>query len=239
MRKAILSLLVLFTFSNSQSQTCPALGSINFQRWDNITGGAVSNLTSNAKYPASPTTSGTLASFEMPTNIGNNLGVKVYGYICPPVTGTYVFWIASDNSSELWLSTTVNPANKVRIAYNTSPTNSRQWNRYTTQKSALISLTAGTKYYVEALMKESTGSDNLAVGWAKPGQSTTAPSEVIPGTCLSVNNVTTVVLPNAPANLSAANINQYVFYLIMDGVNQPGRYIRLRHLPQRCQDQHG
>jgi hypothetical protein len=34
-------------------------------------------------------------------------------------------------------------------------------------------------------MKEGGGGDNLAVGWAKPGQSTTAPSEVIPGSALS------------------------------------------------------
>ena len=51
-----------------------------------------------------------------------------------------------------------------------------------TQKSAApITLTAGQRYYVEALQKEGGGGDNLAVGWAKPGQSTSAPSEVIPG----------------------------------------------------------
>ena len=38
---------------------------------------------------------------------------------------------------------------------------------------------------MEALQKEGTGGDNLAVGWAKPGQSTSAPSEVIPGSVLS------------------------------------------------------
>jgi len=38
---------------------------------------------------------------------------------------------------------------------------------------------------VEVLQEEGAGSDNLAVGWAKPGQSTSAPSEVIPGAVLS------------------------------------------------------
>ena len=33
-------------------------------------------------------------------------------------------------------------------------------------------------------MKEGAGGDNLAVGWAKPGQATTAPSEGIPGSSL-------------------------------------------------------
>ena len=43
----------------------------------------------------------------------------------------------------------------------------------------------GESYYVEALMKEAGGGDNLAVGWAKPGESTNAPSQVIPGSVLS------------------------------------------------------
>ena len=66
-------------------------------------------------------------------------------------------------------------------------TNSREWNKYPTQKSAgpPITLTAGQRYYVEALQKEGGGGDNLAVGWAKPGESTSAPSEVIPGSVLS------------------------------------------------------
>ena len=38
---------------------------------------------------------------------------------------------------------------------------------------------------MEALQKEAGGGDNLAVGWAKPGESTSAPSEVIPGSVLS------------------------------------------------------
>ncbi len=56
---------------------------------------------------------------------------------------------------------------------------------YAEQKSAAITLVAGQKYYIEALQKEEGGGDNLAVGWAKPGQATTAPSEVIPGWVLT------------------------------------------------------
>ena len=196
----------VFVLINSFAQSCPGLGSINYQRWNNITGSAVTNLTSNPNYPNSPSTSGTYTIFEIPENSGNNFGMKVYGYICPPTTGNYIFWIASDESAELWLSTTISPANKVRIAYNTSATKARQWNKSATQKSNAIPLLAGQKYYVEALMKEGTGSDNLAVGWSKPGQSISAPSEVIPGTYLLTqlmligrpfSNTTTTGLPVA------------------------------------------
>jgi len=206
MKHLYITTVFVFVFFNSFTQSCPGLGSINYQRWNNITGSSVSNLTSNPNYPNNPSTSGTYTIFEIPGNSGNNFGMKVYGYICPPAAGNYVFWIASDESAELWLSTTINPANKVKIAYNTSATKSRQWNKSATQKSVAISLLAGQKYYVEALMKEGNGSDNMAVGWAKPGQSTSAPSEVIPGTYLSVSNSMDTEPPTAPGNLAAANI---------------------------------
>ena len=198
----------------TQAQTCPGAGSINFQRWNNINGTAVSNLTSNINYPNNPSSSGTRTLFEMQSNLGNNFGIKMYGYICAPITGNYTFWIAGDASAELWLSTTTSPTNKIRIAFNTSSTNSRQWTKFTSQKSVAITLTAGQQYYVEALMKEGTGNDNLAVGWAKPGQSTTAPSEVIPGTSLLTQLlVPDLEAPTIPTNLNSAAPTQTSFTL--------------------------
>jgi unsaturated rhamnogalacturonyl hydrolase len=167
------------------TQGCTATGYITFQRWDNITGTAVSNLTSNVNYPNSPTSTTTRTLFEIPSNAANNYGCRVSGYICAPLTGGYTFWIAGDDNVELWLSTNSTEASKVKIAYHTGYTNSRQWTKFTTQKSAVINLVQGVTYYVEALMKEGTGSDNLAVGWLKPGQTGTSPSEVIPGSVLS------------------------------------------------------
>jgi chitodextrinase len=194
------------------STGCTGTGAINFQKWNNINGTKVSNLTSNANYPNNPSTSGTLTSSEIPTDGGDNYGMRVYGYICPPATGSYTFWIASDDNSELWLSTTGSPANKVRIAYQTSWTNSRQWNKQASQKSAAITLTAGQLYYVEALMKEGRQGDNMAVGWAKPGEATTAPSEVIPGSQL-LAAIADTQAPTAPTNLSANNIAATTFTL--------------------------
>jgi hypothetical protein len=49
----------------------------------------------------------------------------------------------------------------------------------------LIPLEAGKRYRVEAFVKQGIGGSNLSVGWLKPGQSGTAPSEVIPGSQLS------------------------------------------------------
>ncbi len=194
--------------------SCSGTGTITQQKWDGISGTAVSDLTSNANYPNTPTSTSTLTSFEAASNVADNYGLRVLGYICPPTTGSYTFWIAGDDGVELWLSTTNSAANKVKIAYHTAWTSSREWNKFTIQKSATISLTAGTQYYVEALMKEGGGGDNLAVGWAKPGEATTSPSEVIQGSSLIPFTATVdTQAPTAPTALSSASITQTSFTL--------------------------
>ena len=189
------------------SEGCSATGYILAERWDGISGTAVSNLTSNPSYPNSPTSSSNLTSMEIPTNVSDNYGVRIAGYICAPATGSYTFWIAGDDNVELWLSSNSNAANKTRIAYHTSWTNSRQWNKYTTQKSASITLTAGQNYYIEALMNEGGGGDNLAVGWLKPGQSGTVPSEVVPGSVLSPFTSGAISVTDVSVSPTLASIN--------------------------------
>jgi alpha-L-fucosidase len=166
---------------------CSATGSILYQRWDNITGLAVKDLTSASNYPDKPSSSMFLSSMEAGTNIAENFGARITGYICAPATGNYTFWISSDDNSELWLSTDTISGNKVKIAQVTGWTNPRDWNVDAAQKSPAIPLIQGHKYYIEALMKEANVGDNLAVGWAKPGQSTNSPGEVVPGSVLSPN----------------------------------------------------
>ncbi len=165
---------------------CTATGFIAYQRWNNIgSSSAVIALTSNVNYPNNPSSTSLITSMEAPTNVANRFGTRIAGYICAPATGNYRFWISSDDNGELWLSTNDQPTNKQKIAYHTGYTGFRQWNKYSTQKSVLISLVQGQTYYIEALMKEATGSDNLSVGWLKPGQTGSVPSQVIPGSVLS------------------------------------------------------
>lgn len=178
---------------------CSATGNISYQVWNNIGSGiSVANLTGNINYPDNPSSTALITSMEALNNQFDNFGARIAGYICAPATGSYTFWIASDDNGELWLSTNSLPANKQKIAYHTGFTASRQWNKYATQKSAVINLIQGQSYYIEALMKEGTGGDNFAIGWLKPGQSGTEPSEIVPGTALS---------PIASAQLLVTNVN--------------------------------
>src|SRR5690606_19055804 len=127
-------------------------------------------------------------SFEAPTGWGDNYGVRMRGYLYPETSGNYTFWLATDDNGELWLSTNSNPANKVRIARVTSWASSRQWNKEANQKSGEIPLVAGQRYYIEALMKEQGGGDNLAVSWKLNDTSNPANGNgdyIIPGSVLS------------------------------------------------------
>ncbi|GAA5131555.1 hypothetical protein GCM10023212_42970 [Luteolibacter yonseiensis] len=139
------------------------------QLWTGIGGTALSNLRSQPTFPNSPNSTTYQPFFETPTDVADNFGQRLSGYLRAPDTGGYTFWIASDDEGELWLSTDSNPLNKVRIAYTVNATGSRQWNTFTTQKSATINLVAGRSYHIEALNKEGGGGDNLAVAWSGPG----------------------------------------------------------------------
>jgi hypothetical protein len=158
-----------------------ASGAILREYWTSITGGAVSDLTNNANYPFNPSGSSEPTSFEAPTDWADYYGTRMHGFLYPATTGVYTFWIASDDNSELWLSTNDDPINKARIAYVPGWTNPREWTTYAEQRSSSIALTAGQKYYIEALHKEDGGNDNLAVAWEGPGIS----RQVIDGQYLS------------------------------------------------------
>ncbi len=156
-------------------------GSILREYWTGIEGAGISSLTSNANYPNNPTGSEQISSLEGPTNWADNYGTRIRGYIHPTATGSYTFWVAGDDNTDLYLSTNDDPANSSRIAFVDGWTSPREWNKYSTQQSATVNLMAGQKYYIEVLHKEGGGGDNVSVAWQGPG----IPQEVIGGSYLS------------------------------------------------------
>lgn len=164
-----------------------------------IPGDAVSDLTNDPSYPSNPAVVEVLPEFEAPTDEAEEYGQRLSAYLIPPVTGSYVFWIASDDGSELYLSTDESPATKQLIASVPQWTNSREWYTYPEQESAAKSLTAGQRYYIEALMKEGNGGDNLAVAWQLPGGSFEGP---IPGSRLQVFGLGPPQITQQPTNVT-------------------------------------
>ena len=158
-------------------------GTISYAVYDNISGTAISALTNAPSYPRDPTWEKQVSLFEGDINRADNYGAVMRGYLIPPATGSYTFWIATDDNGELWLSTSTNPAAATRIAYVANWTGSRVWTTEANQQSTAVSLVAGHAYYIEARMKEGGGNDNIAVAW----QCTTAgiTRDVIPGKFLA------------------------------------------------------
>jgi PA14 domain-containing protein/von Willebrand factor type A domain-containing protein len=157
-------------------------GALLYQYWEKVFGSEVKNLLQSKNYPQKPTGSKLLNQFEAPSNWNDNYGARLSGYLHPPATGEYTFWISSDDGSELYLSSNDNPNNKKRIARVTGYVPKRQWQQTPEQKSQKIRLLAGQKYYLEALHQEGSGEDHLAVGWQLPDGKTERP---IPSSRLS------------------------------------------------------
>lgn len=159
---------------NGASASCEGAGQITREVWTGISGVLISAIPLNDP----PQETGVITLFEAPSNVGDNYGTRIRGYVCPPVSGNYTFWISGNDRTELWLSTDQNPENKRLIASPDGFTNERQWNKYASQQSAPIALTANQRYYIEALHKEGVGTDHVAVGWQLPGGTLERP---IPG----------------------------------------------------------
>ena len=184
----------LFLFAgftvNTKAQPAKPSGSITASEYRGIGGTHLNGLKGNAKFPSNPDHKASAKYFEWPQSgdinkgpagdVQNNYGWMLEGYLFPPQTGKYCFYLCSDDNGELYLSTDSNPANKQLIA--TEP----QWNGVRNFKghsrrgvadgntgrreniSGPIQLTANKAYYIQALAKEGGGGDNLSVAWFTP-----------------------------------------------------------------------
>jgi Domain of unknown function (DUF4082)/PA14 domain len=225
--------------ANAQSQLIT--GFVKRELFLNLPGQTVADLTGSAKFSGNqPDAVSLLSQFEAPRQSGAQYGQRLSGLLVPPKTGAYVFFIASEHDSELWLSDDATPQGEQLIASVTGYTASRQWNKYPdTQNNAAapVTLQAGQRYYIEALMKEDDGEDNLAVGWVLPGQ-TVDPAAVppvglenivvIPGSALGalVNPAnSTVTITTPPANVSASVSASAQFSVQATGTSDLGPYL--------------
>jgi predicted esterase len=116
-----------------------------------------------------------LSRFEIPTDAADDYGTVVRGYVVPPVSGDYIFWIASDDNSILYLSSTSDPKHARPIARVGGWTPPRAWDASPEQRSEPVKLEAGKRYYIEAIHREGGGGDHLAVGWQLPDGSQERP----------------------------------------------------------------
>jgi hypothetical protein len=170
-----------FGFDPNVSDIEGAPGYASLEVWTGISGSSVVNLTNNARFSLKPTTRSLLTSLTSGYSSAANYGRRIRGTMTAPVTGDYVFWIASDDQSEFWLSADETPFLKERLAFVSAATNFQQWYKYSSQRSQAVRLVAGQQYYFEVLHKVGIGKDHVSVAWQYPGQR----REVVPGDYLT------------------------------------------------------
>jgi len=136
-----------------------------------------------------PTSTTAIAVFDTPS-AGANYGERVSGYFTPTATDRYVFFISSDDDSDLLVSTNAEPAGKQLVAQETAWSANRAWQSsgggsLLTQKRSDqwvpdpnnppvtppyadgIAMTAGTRYYIEAVLRAGTGGNGVSVTFAR------------------------------------------------------------------------
>ncbi|PKV76157.1 PA14 domain-containing protein [Pontibacter ramchanderi] len=188
--------------------TTAPVGKITRDFWNNVHGSTVSVIPVNTK----PVSTTQLSSFEAPTGQGNNYGQRIRGYVTAPASGQYTFWIAADDVAELYLSTSEDPARKTRIALSSTWTNPREWTKTAGQQSAKITLEAGKRYYIEALMLQGGGGDNLAVGWQLPNGTMERPiagNRLSPIETLTASSSSALTAETADTNISFEKVSAY------------------------------
>lgn len=152
-------------------------GQLHREIFYGITGDKLADLWNAAKYPNRPDAADNVSRFETASNIADHYGTKLSGFLIPPLTGNYLFYLSSDDQGALFLSTNELPTAKRLIASEPQWNGPRQWitgeNQGTRGSlpaniSQPVTLVGGRMYYIEALMKEGSGLDNLGVTWRTP-----------------------------------------------------------------------
>ncbi len=149
----------------------PQFGSILEERWDNVSGTAISTLTNLATYPDQPSGREFLLSFDcLQPGWSTNYGTKVSGYVVAPADGVYTFAVAASDTAQLYLGSETNQANLTLIAAVTNATARHDWSNQPGQISSPVWLQQGQRYYIMLLHKAGTGTNgNFSVAWQPPG----------------------------------------------------------------------
>ncbi|XP_032227275.2 uncharacterized protein LOC5503106 isoform X2 [Nematostella vectensis] len=135
------------------------------ERWDGLDGYDIKNLVQSSRFPTLPNYLGYTDAYTEPPDWGDSYGSRIRGYFVPPLTGDYIFQLASDAQGQLYISTDENPKRKVMIAevsmdHTTEP---HEYNKYREQTSQAVYLDKGKYYYTEVLHKDQFLADHVNV----------------------------------------------------------------------------
>ena len=157
-------------------------GFLRQEVYTGINSDSLSDLTNQAKFPNQPDLRNEVHQFEILSGETSQSGSRLTGYLIPPVTGDYTFYVCTERQGALFLSRNESPLNAVQIALEPMgiaghADRAREWNHPVPgfpvnplpNLSLPVHLEAGRAYYLEALA-QSGGGNLLGVTWRVPGQ---------------------------------------------------------------------
>src|SRR6185503_2677783 len=182
------SILVIATFAALSDLPATAQqafypGFLKREVYLELGGEKIDNLIDAPKFPNAPDFVTFESSFES-APFGFTYGQRFSGFIVPKETARYLFYVAADNTAELFLSADESSTNKVKIAYEPEWALPREWTGNSDGRrrgcdatppaceniSKALLLEANKRYYVELLHKEGFGGsagNHVGVTWRK------------------------------------------------------------------------
>ena len=156
---------------NDTLQGKTAVSALNIHVWRDLCGSDITNLRQSLFFPRYPDER--LKTFITEFEIKDDTfdyGQLISGFVHPPGSLVYRFAIASDDTSELWFSSSDHPNEKQLIARvftedATAWTSKNQLHKYPNQISRDVELRNGSKYYFEVLHKQGAGDGFVQVFW--------------------------------------------------------------------------
>ncbi len=154
-------------------------GVLKFSYWGGIGGNAVQGLLDDPRYPATPDEIHPVYQINsrdaFPTDSHEKYGATMEGFVTPAESGSYRFFLRSDDNGLLQVSTDDKEANLEQVAEQTACCNgfTEPDSPFTSEPRALV---AGRKYFIRVFYKEGGGGDWCEVAWRKEGDTTPAGS---------------------------------------------------------------
>lgn len=151
----------------------PQTGGLMREYWIGVSRETLDVLPFGRPFPSEPTGRELLQEFESIATWTNSGAVRLRGFIHPPSTGDYRFWIASSGPAYLFLSPDDDPVKKKRELTGGGQ-KLHEWapkrglgngSRY---QSDEILLMAGRRYFVEVIQIAAEGESHLSVAWTLP-----------------------------------------------------------------------
>jgi hypothetical protein len=210
-------------------------GFLKAEHYYDIPGVSVDDLFASPKFPDSPDRTFYTGIAGVPqTNPDlNNFGVRITGWVSPSVTGTYYFFLRSDDASELFINETAggNPPDPFvdpLTAREPACCNPFQEPGAAEQTSLPITMTAGQRYGITILMKEGGGGDYVFVAWRNVNDTTPAADlEPISGANLwAMVDPTgrTFEITQQPQSVTAVEERTATFSVGLESAPEPGEY---------------